>query len=71
MLIGNLGKEKIPIVLLSGIIDLHLVAARVGTPYFPSKPYSFGALLPVLSRALAERAPPNHARAMTNAISSR
>ena len=59
MLIGNLGKEKIPIILLSAIIDLHLVAAKVGTPYFLGKPYAFEALLPLLERALAERRPPS------------
>jgi CheY-like chemotaxis protein len=60
MLIGNLGKEKIPIILLSGIMDLHLVAAKVGTPYFLGKPYAFEALLPLLERALVERRPPAH-----------
>jgi len=59
MLVNNLGKEKIPIVLLSGIIDLHLVAAKVGTPYFLGKPYAFDALLPLLERALGERSPPH------------
>jgi CheY-like chemotaxis protein len=34
MLIRDMGKENIPIVLLSAFIDLHLVAEKVGTPYF-------------------------------------
>ncbi len=59
MLIGDLGKEKIPIVLLSGVIDLHLVAGKVGTPYFLGKPYAFEALVPLLDRALGERQPPH------------
>lgn len=64
MFITDLGKEKIPIVLLSAVIDLHVVAARVGTPYFLGKPYAFEALLPLLDRALAERSPPHpHAQA--------
>jgi len=59
MLVTNLGKEKIPILLLSGVIDLHLVAAKVGTPYFLGKPYAFEALVPMLERALAERTAPH------------
>ena len=59
MFITDLGKEKIPIVLLSAVMDLHLVADRIGTPYFLAKPYAFEALLLQLERALAERRPPH------------
>ena len=59
MLVNDLGKENVPIILLSGVLDLHLVAAKVGTPYFLGKPYSFEALLPVLERALTERCAPH------------
>jgi DNA-binding response OmpR family regulator len=58
MLIADMGKEDVPILLLSAVIDLHLVARRVGTPYFLGKPYAFEALLPMVDRALAERTPP-------------
>ena len=58
MFVADLGKEKVPIVLLSAIIDLHLVAAKVGTPYFLGKPYGFDALIRLLDHALAERQAP-------------
>lgn len=59
MLVNDLGKENVPIVLLSGVLDLHLVATKVGTPYFLGKPYTFEALLPLLDRALTERRTPH------------
>ena len=58
MFVRDLGLEAIPVVLLSGIVDLELVAARVGTPYFLGKPYSLGAIVSLCERALAERTPP-------------
>ncbi len=53
---GEEGEEKIPIVLVSGRVDLADVAARVGTPYFISKSTDdYGAdLLEMLERALRE-----------------
>jgi len=54
----NQGREKIPLLLLSAVMDLHLVAERVGTPYYLSKPYELDHLLAVLDRALEERSPP-------------
>jgi CheY-like chemotaxis protein len=58
MLVRNCGLEAIPIILLSGVVDLDLVAARVGTPYFLGKPYALGAVRALCDRALAERTPP-------------
>jgi CheY-like chemotaxis protein len=58
MLIEDAGKDQIPLILLSGVMDLPKVAARVGTPYFLSKPYRIEALLTLLDRALAERRVP-------------
>jgi FixJ family two-component response regulator len=58
MLIRDCGLEAIPIVLLSGVKDLTAVAARVGTPYFLSKPFAVDAMLRVLGRALVERVAP-------------
>lgn len=58
MFVRDLGLEAIPIVLLSGIVDLECVAARVGTPYFLGKPYSLDAIRALCERALAERTPP-------------
>lgn len=59
LFLRDAGDEKIPIVLLSGKLDLPRVAAIVGTPYFLSKPYLFAALVSLLDRVLVERAPPH------------
>ena len=58
MFVHDCGLEEIPIVLLSGVKDLTVVAARVGTPYFLSKPFAVDELLRLLGRALVERVPP-------------
>jgi DNA-binding NtrC family response regulator len=58
ILIHDLGFEKIPLILLSGVLDLPRIAAAVGTPYFLAKPYPMDALLPLIDRALRERLPP-------------
>jgi DNA-binding response OmpR family regulator len=52
------GDEFIPIVLLSGKLDLDCVATAVGTPYYLAKPYPVSELLALLDRALGERMPP-------------
>jgi len=59
MLLRDCGQENIPILLLSGIVTLPLVAARVGTPYFLAKPYTVDAVLDLMQRALRERTPPS------------
>jgi CheY-like chemotaxis protein len=59
MFLDDVGRENIPIVLLTGVPDLQLVAASVGTPYFLEKPYTLEQLLVVLHRALEERRPPD------------
>jgi len=63
MLLRDAGAEKIPIVLVSGRVDLCTVARRMGTPYFLAKGiYGYGeALLRILARALAERRAPSAA----------
>lgn len=58
----NRGDEKIPIVLVSGVVDLAAVAASVGTPYFLAKPYDVDAVWELLGRVLAERLPPHPRR---------
>jgi DNA-binding response OmpR family regulator len=58
MFVRDCGLEAIPIILLSGVIDLERVAACVGTPYFLGKPYSLKALVTLCARVLAERTPP-------------
>jgi DNA-binding NtrC family response regulator len=59
MLLRDIGCERIPVVLLSGKLDLAKVAMAVGTPYFLGKPYSIDAALALLARALDERTPPS------------
>ena len=59
MLVEDLGREKIPIVISSGVVDLPTVAARVGTPYYVQKPVSLPALMSVLARALVEHRAPS------------
>jgi CheY-like chemotaxis protein len=58
LFLRNCGNEKIPIVLVSGLVDLPRAAAAVGTPYFLAKPYDVGAVVAIVDRALAERIPP-------------
>lgn len=60
MLIHDLGAERVPIVLLSGIADFDRVVARVGTPYFLPKPYRLAEVLALITRALKERCFPKH-----------
>jgi FixJ family two-component response regulator len=58
----NFGDERIPVVLLSGVIDLPSVAATVGTPYFLAKPYDLDAVLLLMQRAVDERIAPTPRR---------
>jgi DNA-binding NtrC family response regulator len=58
MFLRNCGMEAVPIVLLSGIVALDRVAARVGTPYFLAKPYAPDAVISLCEKALAERTAP-------------
>lgn len=56
------GKEKIPVVLISGNVRLAGVALSVGTPYCLAKPYTEDALRTVVASALRERTPPDRSR---------
>lgn len=58
MFTRDCGLERIPVVLLSGIVGIREVAARVGTPYFLGKPYSLAAVVGMCDRALTERTAP-------------
>jgi DNA-binding NtrC family response regulator len=58
MLIRNMGLESIPVVLLSGVINLKDVAAQIGTPYFLGKPYRYEDILTLVKRALTEHRAP-------------
>jgi DNA-binding NtrC family response regulator len=63
LFIEDAGRELIPIVLVSGIANLELVAERVGTPYFLLKPVDAEPLLELVARALVERRAPRPALA--------
>jgi DNA-binding NtrC family response regulator len=63
MFFRDAGMEKIPVILLSGVLDLPGVAATVGTPYFLEKPYALDRLLTLIGKALVERTPPRPAPA--------
>lgn len=58
MLVEDAGRERIPVLLVSGVVDLPRVAQRVGTPYALAKPFAPTALLALASKALHERRPP-------------
>jgi DNA-binding NtrC family response regulator len=59
MMIENVGRERIPIVLLSGAVNLGRTAALLGTPYALEKPCKLDALLETTQRALTERRAPS------------
>lgn len=58
MLLHNAGLEKVPVILLSGVVGLEKIAAEVGTPYFLGKPYHLKQIVALVRRALAERIAP-------------
>jgi DNA-binding NtrC family response regulator len=58
MFLRDCGLESIPVVLLSGVVGIAAVAAKVGTPYFLPKPYSPAAVVSLCDRALVERQAP-------------
>jgi DNA-binding NtrC family response regulator len=61
MFVEDLGRENIPVILISGAPGLPKVVAALGTPYSLAKPFSVSALSNVLDRALAEARPPHPA----------
>jgi CheY-like chemotaxis protein len=62
MILQDVGRENIPIVLASGLVELLDVAAHVGTPYAVPKPSPPDTILGVVRRALAERTAPRPPR---------
>ncbi len=58
MFVEDSGLEHVPIVLVSGVVNLSGVARQVGTPYFLAKPFDVPALLRMIERVEAERIPP-------------
>lgn len=67
MLIRDAGAERIPIVLVSGCVALHDLAARVGTPYYATKPCTAELLLEKVGDALRERRAPTPRAAVASA----
>ncbi len=57
------GKERIPILLLSGAANLKQVAGAIGTPYVLAKPFDVDRLLALVKLALKERIAPTPAPA--------
>jgi CheY-like chemotaxis protein len=58
MLVEDCGREMIPIVLLSGTVNLAAIGRCVGTPFVLSKPCEPEPLLAMVQRALTERTAP-------------
>ncbi len=58
MFLNDVGQDKIPVVLLSGITNLLGIAEKVGTPYFLPKPYDLDSVARLVAQALAERRAP-------------
>ena len=62
MFLFDMGLEHVPVVFLSGVPNLQEVAARIGTPYFLSKPYGYKQVVALVERALSERIAPHHGK---------
>lgn len=58
MFVENVGRENIPIIMVSAAPSLAAVATAIGTPYFLTKPFSVTALLTMVDRVLAAPIPP-------------
>jgi DNA-binding response OmpR family regulator len=55
MFVEDVGRERIPVVLVSGVTELHSVAEEIGTPYALPKPFDPAELIALVRRALRER----------------
>jgi CheY-like chemotaxis protein len=58
MFLRDVGLERIPVLLVSGVLDLPGVAQAVGTPYYLARPYFLDAWRRALFKALEQRTPP-------------
>jgi DNA-binding response OmpR family regulator len=61
MFVEDAGRERIPILIVSGEQELAEIAQTVGTPYFLRKPFAPEELAAVVARALREQRPPRPA----------
>ena len=57
MFVENLGRENVPIIVISGAPDLNQIAKALGTPYYLVKPFALEMLTSTIDRALAEAIP--------------
>lgn len=58
MFVEDLGRENVPVILMSANPHLEHIAEAVGTPYAIAKPFGFDALYALVNRALVEALPP-------------
>ena len=61
MFVHNVGLDRIPVILVSGVPDLCEKATQVGTPYALAKPFRYEQLAAIVASALRERVPPHPA----------
>jgi two-component system response regulator MprA len=57
MFVENLGRENVPVIVISGAPDLCQIAKALGTPYYLVKPFALEMLTATIARALAEAIP--------------
>lgn len=55
MRVEDVGKERIPLIVVSGVVGLEHVAEHMGTPYWLPKPFAPEELSHLVARALRER----------------
>jgi two-component system, OmpR family, response regulator MtrA len=58
MFVEDLGRENVPVILMSASPRLAQVAQAAGTPYALAKPFSVDALEEIVTRAASEGIPP-------------
>ena len=58
MFVEDVGRENIPVILISANPRLREIALAVGTPYFLEKPFEAKQLFGVIARAVSEVRPP-------------
>jgi CheY-like chemotaxis protein len=57
MVYENCGKERIPILLISGSPEIKQIGQQIGTPYVLAKPFTPDAVLRAAELALEEKRP--------------
>lgn len=58
MFVHDVGLDRIPIILVSGVPDLRERAVQVGTPYALAKPFRYEQLAGIIESALRQRVAP-------------